>query len=114
MKWCCCKRSNQAAKLEPISLPGTGTSSPFFSFSLSSLGPSDGPHPAHAGRIEAKSTLICVSGLAGKSKPRWLVGTAPEEESCPPNSLRFSMGAAGTGFHRLRQFDRADVVRAGG
>lgn len=67
-----------------------------------------------AGRIEAKSTLICVSGLAGKSKLRWLVGTSLEEESCPPEFPRFSMGAAGTGLHRLRQFYRPKIVLTDG
>ena len=49
VKCCCCRHSNRAAKLEPPSLPGTGTSSPFFSFSLSSRQLSDGPLTTYAG-----------------------------------------------------------------
>jgi hypothetical protein len=37
----------------------------------------------NAGSSRSKSTLICVSGITAKSKPRWLVGTRRKEESCP-------------------------------
>src|ERR1700687_1072541 len=105
--YCCCRRLNRPAKLEPQSLPGTGTSSPFFSVSLSSRKPSGGPHNTHAGRSRSKSTLICVSGINRKSKPRWLVGPTTGEESCPPIFRPgFSMGAAGTGFDSLWLCDR--------
>ncbi len=67
-----------------------------------------------ANRIEITDP-ICVSGISGKSKPRRVVGTAPNIKSClrvggvwekETRSARFSRGLNGLlhrgseGFHR--------------
>ena len=63
---------------------------------------SGGSDTRGAGRSRSKSTLICVSGMNGKSKPRWLVGTTTEEESCPPQFSpciqweRFELASSGS------------------
>ena len=86
-------------------LAGSKTSSQHF-LSLSSLTvPSTQSRFLSTADQRPKSTLICVSGITGKSKPRWLVGTTDEGRKLPREfSSEIFNSSDWTCFNRNRTF----------